>query len=686
MAFGESEGTIVSVPELDAIYPAGVGDSYGAVDLVTNKFAQAQTNADAALLNANAALAVLRTLFATASMPTDVDDIDYPTHDISLDIADIPEKPDEPADLTPGVVDVPTLADIPSVDKPSLGDISAPDGPTLADIPSTLRPTLGVLPSTDRPTLDSIPSADRPISEVLPSIDEPILEVLPSADRPTLGDVSGIEVPSIVVPDSDFSDLTTSFGFSEPAYSSPLIGAVKTALQSYISDGGTGLGADVEAAIWARARARKDLENERVYNEALGYFSARGFDIPPGALGGRLTEALKEQTRADTQINYEIMIEQARLAQTNSHHALTVSVNLEGIEKDFADKVAGRAFEKAKAACDIIISTYSAKVAAYVANMEGYKIKVAVADSRANAQIAFGNQVLARYTAEMEGYKAQITEDGYVLAKYATEAEIYEAQIAFGNQILAKYVAEIEGYKAQIAEGDQILTKYATETEVYKAQIMEGNQVLTKYTAETEGYRVQITEGDQVLTKYATEAEIYKTQFTKGNQILAKYAAEVEGYKAQVASGNQVLAKYATEMEGYKAQIAAELGIIESVAKVYGFKVAGYEAEAKVAVETLKVQIEAYKGQLIQSDNETQLTLKEAELTLQSYLGALALQSDAAKGIANVTAQVAASALNAVNASASVGASVGANYTQGLSHATHISNAASLGESHSYED
>ena len=142
---------------------------------------------------------------------------------------------------------------------------------------------------------------------------------------------------------------------------------------------------------------------------------------------------------------------------------------------------------------------------------------------------------------------------------------------------------------------------------------------------------------------------------------------------------------YTAEVEGYKVQIAAELGIVESVAKVYGFKMAGYEAEASIAVETLKAQIEAYKGQLTQSNNETQLTLKEAELTLQSYLGALALQVEAAKGTANVSAQLAASALNSVNASASLGASISVGQTENTSHATHISNAAALGESHSYQ-
>lgn len=456
-------GTIVTVPSLSSKYPSTPSVEAPAVTEVKDKFAEASSTAFQALHDARNALAVLKHLFTSASMPTDLEDIEYPTHEISLATSDVPTKPAEPtgAELTPGAVTMPTLGTVPGITVPSI-------------------------------TVDAVAPAD-------PAVD---------------------------------------FSFREDTYSTSLLTLVRAALEDYIENGGTGLGADVEAAIWARARARKDLENERVYTEALEYFSARGWDIPPGALGGRLVEVLKEQTRANAQINYEILIEQARLAQSNTQHALDASVQLEGIEMGFASSVAGRALEKAKAACDVIINTFSAKVAGFAAKLEKNKAEAAVADSRANAQIAIGGQVLA---------------------------------------------------------------------------------------------------------------------------------------------------KYAAEMEGYKAQIATELGIVESVAKVYGFKVAGYEAEAGIAVETLRAQIEAYKGELIQSNNETQLTLKEAELTLQSYLGALALQTEAAKGTANISAQLAASALNSVNASASISSGHAVSYSEQVSHGTRISNAAALGESHVYE-
>jgi len=358
-------------------------------------------------------------------------------------------------------------------------------------------------------------------------------------EPPTLREIADIEVPDIEVPSDDTGELTTSFVFNEPPYASDLIDAVKTSLLDYIQNGGTGLGADVEAAIWARARARQELQNERVYNEALNFFAARGFTIPPGALGGRLVEALAEQTRADAQLNYEILIEQARLGQEMTKHTLTVSVQLEGVEKDFANKVAQRALDNARAAVDVIINTYNAKVTGYAARVEACKIKAQVAEIRANVQINKGNQVIAIYAAEMEKYKAMLTQ---------------------------------------------------------------------------------------------------------------------------------------------------EMAIVESFAKVYYYKVAGYEADAKVAVGLLEGQVEAFKGRLTQANNQTQLSIKEAELILQSYIGALALQTEAMKGGANVSAQIAASALNAINVSASIGATAHWQQSESTGHTTSISRDARLSEQHMYND
>ena len=76
--------------------------------------------------------------------------------------------------------------------------------------------------------------------------------------------------------------------------------------------------------------------------------------------------------------------------------------------------------------------------------------------------------------------------------------------------------------------------------------------------------------------------------------------------------------------------------------------------------------------------------MKEAELTLQGYLGALSLTVEGQKALANVSAQLAASALSSVNASASLGDSLSRGVGMQYSHSEHLSNSSNLSESHQY--
>lgn len=353
-------------------------------------------------------------------------------------------------------------------------------------------------------------------------------------------DFPGISVPNITVPAFDVSDpISETFTYTEIAYQSDLFNVLKVALKDLVENGGTGLGATVESELWARARARQETLNERTYEEANEYFSSRGYTLPPGALAGRLTEAVTEQNRADSQLNYEISIEQGRLAYKASQMALEVSTQLEGISQELANNIASRAYQYAKDAVTVVVDVYNAKVAAYAERLRAKEAEVGIEEIRANVQIA---------------------------------------------------------------------------------------------------------------------------------------------------SNKHLVDKYAAEVEAYKVQVASELAIVENIAKVYSYKVMGYEADAKVAASDLDAQIKVYQGHINQAYNQTRLSLAEAELTLRSYLGALELNLEGRKATANVAAQLAASALSAVNASAAIGYSVSRGRSDSVSHSTGVTNTAGISESHNYDE
>lgn len=395
-----------------------------------------------------------------------------------------------------------------------------------------------VMPSSDISydfqdiALDSDIRSDRPE----PPTDEEL--TIPDIPDPVMGVLNPITVPTITIPTYELAEPeVTELVYNEAVYASDLQAALKTALTAFVEDGGTGLGEDVEDALWARGRARQDIVNERTYNEANEFFASRGYTIPPGALGGRLTEALAEQTRADAQLNFELLIEQARLARAQSEYSMQAALTLEGQDKEQFNNIANRALDYAKSAVQVIIDLYTAKVQAFVAKSES--------------------------------------------------------------------------------------------------------------------------------TKLIVESEKIKVD-------------------AAVAANAGIIDAYTADIEGFKAKLSAELGIVEMVAKVYGYQIAGYEADVRAAAMLLDAQTKTYMARIEQANNQTTLTLKEAEVAIQAYLGALQLTSDSIKAGGNISAQIAAAALSAVNASASLGAHATSSYGSSSNYSRATSE--SLSETHYYDE
>lgn len=356
-------------------------------------------------------------------------------------------------------------------------------------------------------------------------------------EQPTRPTFDTVTIPSVTIPVYDIVDPATDFSYQDSGYSSTLNTVLKALMATYINDGGTGLGEDVEDALWARARARTELENERMYDEVDTYYAVRGHETPPGAHAGQILRVNAEVNRNNEQMNYEIMIEQARLAHEHTKFNITSALALEGQEKELYNNIQNRLLEAAKTLVDIVLTTYKTKVDGYISKLQA---------------------------AQME------------LDVNKTQAEV----------------------------------------------IMESNKNL--------------------------------------------------------------VAIYQSDLEAYKINVSTELGIIESIAKVYSYRVAGYESDAKAEATKLDAQIELYKAKISQANNQTMLSLKEAELTLQAYLGQMGLSVEGAKALANVSAQLAASALSSVNASASIGDSISRGLSKSHNHTESLGNSASLSETHQY--
>lgn len=259
---------------------------------------------------------------------------------------------------------------------------------------------------------------------------------VPASFAPTLPDAP--EVPEL-----ESLPLFTVFVSSINTFRSDMIAK----LQTMLSDGVTGLDETVEELLWERARQRQELQNIAQYDEANQYFSSRGYVLPPGALAGRLAEISVEIERNNANINNDITVEQARLAQANTHFML--------------EKGALIVMEEMKTSMDAVLKQNEKMIQSYSLSVEKFK------------------QDMAVEIAEMES-TAKV---------YSTQADVFRAVAAVAaedinarkvvDEVTLKYVEATANLKLRAAEVilDKSMRAFGMQIEAAKAAAQLASQM-----------------------------------------------------------------------------------------------------------------------------------------------------------------------------------------------------------------
>jgi len=362
----------------------------------------------------------------------------------------------------------------------------------------------------------------RPDAPTFPTTDD-----IDAPERQDLLDIARPTFPSI--PSFDEDTPTDTFEYSEEDYSSSLLDAVKASLLTWINDGGTGLSATVEEAIFDRARTRLTEAWELAFENADTFHSSRGFNIPTGPKNALIRRVNADFERKEEDLNQKILEVQAELAQNNTQFAHTLSVTLEQNLSGHFNAVSARLLEAAKTTVELVYDIFAKKVQVYVAQVQGISTEI---------------DAIAKQT---------------------------DAEVSINKGIIDSNIAETTRYKAEID---------------------------------------------------------------------------------------------------------AVLGVIDGMAKVYAAEISGFAADIDKARIDVDAKIERLKALTSQSRNETELAIKEWEVSLSSYIQSLGLNIEVAKTIASILAQIAAGAMSGLNTHAGLSDATGRRYSS--------SESKSYSESHSY--
>jgi hypothetical protein len=410
---------------------------------------------------------------------------------------------------------------------------------TVNPVDFPVEPTFGNPPSEPAEvTLGEAPSIP---SYTLPS--EPTLTPISVPDIPSLSiPVFSKSVPSFneVVPSVSINEGQTNFD-------TILLDTILDKLLVDIRDGGTGIPASVEDAIWQRGTEREEIAVADAAEKLAQQWAKRGFSLPSGALAEGLNSLYTDYENRRIDKSREIESKQADLEQKNMTERITQAIQIESRLMDFVSECGRRVLEASKAVADAAMEAFKAQILKYNSDVEAYR-----SESEAYKNIIQGELL------KVEVYKGQLEGVKMILGIDELSVKLYSEKISTIKVIADIYEAEVRGYAERLRAESERIRAYQSKVEAYVAQCNALTQV---YAAKIQGKKAYY---DTIIGAGQVNAEIIAN---KVRAMSAEAQVIIEGIKNQT-NYNAQMTNFRRAGAGHLAQAAAQfvVGALTSIA------------------------------------------------------------------------------------------------------------------------
>lgn len=567
-----------------------------------------------------------------------------------------PQFPTGPA--APGI----TLLDAPTVDEVTWVAPGLPPQFTaeldLGDIVfDPLTDTAPILAFPDAPTFnEEAPVApDVDLSFEMPTLDL-TLPSPPSLISVSVSPFGGVNMPTFDAEMPELNLVAPAIREYIPGkqYTSELLTTLKGSLQDRIANGGSGLGHDAETAIWERGKEREfrsqaDAIGQLEQMEGLGYM------LPPGIYLDARLKITTETDYAARGHSREVMVESARLELDNVKHALTTATALEGQCMSYANQVEQRMFDSMRYATEAGVSIYNAQVQAFAARVDVYRAQVNVFEGLIRAEMA-----------KVETYKATIEAEQVKASINTALVDQYKAQIQGALANVEVFKARIEGVTARANLEQAKISIFGEQVKAYGTRV-------NAYSAGVEAFRARIQGETAKQQAYTARVDAFRSTVEAQGKVID---ARVNAYRGQIEG-------YTARVDQYKAAVAGETARVQGLTSIAGARADIYKAQVQGVASYNEVLTKEWQVALDQAQRTAEIGIQAAKANADLYISTRSLALDAAKVGAQVSAQLGASALSALNLSMSYSQSRsdGTNNGYSMSDSNSLSNTSSFSNS-----
>ncbi len=533
-----------------------------------------------------------------------------------LDFRDPGLDPGEPPEYTPG-------------------SLSIPDAPDLDVVAPTL--TFGPRPDAPIEAMPVEPADAVPI--VMPVAPDFVLPTVPTMAQLHLPDL-----PEITLPMASFDrpvwvepPFQQDWHFDPTPYTRVLVDDLVGTLKPMIV-GSDALPAYIEQAIWEKGRSRIELETNRAVDQAVSEFAARGFSEPQGQLSGRVSELRQGGQTATAEVTRDVMVRRFELAYEQQRFAITTGAALEGTLSTIHFEEQRYLLEAARVQMDTALAVVNTRLSVFNAQMQGYQTDAQVFRDRIQAELA-----------KVELYRAQL-QGVQVLGELNTQqVQIYKAQIDAVGAMADFYRERVNTVKVQADINMQSIERY-------KAQLQAYGQRWEAYVAEWRGYSAGV-EGE------SKRVDIYKAMVDANAKRVDAWATSGNFQLEMERLGQQNFAvktdAWMSRLERLRAALGTEQARLSAVATGVRAKVDMFQAESQVEVAASAAADRTFELGLRREQANVDTQLKNAEMMISQAQFLLAQVVEIQKAKAQISSQLAASTMSAVNYSATVSSSMG---------------------------
>ena len=531
-------------------------------------------------------------------------------------------------------------------------DPNVPIGPAPAFAPRTLvfdeapaldaqAPTLVFGPKPTTPDVP-VPVAPPPAA----ALDMPVAPDYQLPPVPTLLQLNLPEAPDLNLPEFTLDRPTfvappfnQSWTFEPKPYTETLVTTLIETLRPMIV-GSAALPLAIERALFARSRDRIEVETQRGVEETFGDFAARGFTEPPGMLAGRISELRQAAQHGKAEADRDVQVRHFELMYEQQRFAITQGAALEGTLVQLHIEEQRFALEAARFQQEAALAVVNYRIQVYNAELQGYQTEAQVQRDRIAAELSR----LELFRAQLDGEKAR----GELNVQ---RVQLYESQLRGVQTLVDLYRGSVEAVKVKAEVGMQ-------GVERYKAEVQAFGERWRAHVAEWQGYTAGVEgEGKRV--------DIYRAMVDSNAKRVDAWASsnnmQIEAERLRMAQhGSQLdvwrggLERLRTLLQGEQARLAAAGQAADAQARIYTAAASVEQSASAAADRTFELGLSAERARV-------DAQLKTADMHINQALALLAQVVEIKKAQAQVSSQLAASTMSAVNYGASVSNGVSAS-------------------------